>query len=287
MEPLAAQGPNAEQITYWNETGTKWVQLHDLLDAQLQSLGRRTMDAAGLGTGQRVLDVGCGCGATSLDLARRVGPTGTVTGIDISSVMLGRARARATEAGAANLHFENADAQTHAFAPASFERVFSRFGVMFFSDPRAAFANLRSSLAAGGCLGFVCWRAMAENPWLLLPTMAAASHLPLPPPPPADAPGPFAFADAERVRSILAAAGFDDIACTAIDETLAVAGGADLDQSVSFLMQFGPAAPLIRDADAAVQEIIRDAVRAALMPFRTTDGVRVPAAAWIFTARRP
>src|SRR5262249_38336345 len=150
-----------------------------------------------------VLDVGCGCGDSTVDLARRVAPDGTVVGMDISAVMLERARQTAREQGV-NARFEHADAQTHAFAPASFDVLFSRFGVMFFADPTAAFANLRSALRPGGKLAFVCWQSLAENPWMLVPLGAAFQIIPPPPMPAPDAPGPFAFADQSRVRSILA-----------------------------------------------------------------------------------
>src|SRR5262249_6517301 len=149
---------------------------------------------------ERVLDVGCGTGQTSIELARRAGPGGAVTGIDISAPMLARARARAADAGARTVTFLDADAQTHRFDPASLDVCFSRFGIMFFAAPDAAFANLRSALRPAGRLAFVCWQSMRDNPWMLVPLMAAAAHITLPPPPAPDAPGPFSFADADRVR---------------------------------------------------------------------------------------
>src|SRR5947199_350388 len=204
MATLEPAGPNAEQIKYWNETaGPKWIAFQRLLDAQLEPLGRRTMDAAGSVGGERVLDVGCGCGDTTLELGRRVGPEGRVLGVDVSGGMVARAAEAAREARLRNVGFENADAQTHRFARGEFDVLYSRFGVMFFADAAAAFTNLRSALGPGGRLAFICWQALRENPWLAVPLAAAARHLTLPPPPAPDAPGPFSLGDPERVRGIL------------------------------------------------------------------------------------
>ena len=173
---MDAAGPNAEQITYWNDTaGPKWVAYEDLLDAQIRALGEAAMDRVGIQTGDRVLDVGCGTGQTSIELARRVGTGGAVTAIDLSGPMLARARARA-DGAARSVDFLEADAQTHRFEPASFDVCFSRFGIMFFAEPDVAFANLRSALRPAGRLGFVCWQRLADNPWMLVPLMAAADR---------------------------------------------------------------------------------------------------------------
>jgi SAM-dependent methyltransferase len=287
MPPLECSGPNAEQIKYWNETsGPKWVAVHPLIDAQVEPLGRHAMDRARLVPGEHVLDVGCGCGTTTLALARRVGPNGSATGIDISSVMLERARQIAAQAGLSNIHFENADAQTHAFA-GDFDALFSRFGIMFFAQPEAAFANLHSALHPGGRLTFIAWQAVHLNPWMFVPVMAAAQHIPIPLPTSPDAPGPFAFADAERVRGILSRAGFVDIAFEELNQSVTVAGGADLDQAVEFLLNMGPTGAALREAGGPdARAIVATAIREALQEYVTPDGVRMGAAAWVVTARR-
>lgn len=285
MSPLEASGPNAEQIRYWNEeSGPRWVALQALLDAELAPLGRAAMERAKIAPGERVLDVGCGCGATALELAERVGAAGAVLGIDISRPMLTRARERARQAGQAQLRFEHADAQTHDLAKASFDVLFSRFGVMFFSDPRAAFANLRRALAPGGRLAFVCWQALARNAWMLVPMAAAARHVELPPPPEEGAPGPFAFADPERVRGILAGAGFAGIAIEPLEGELLLGGGGSLDQAAAFMVEIGPAAMALRKAGRERDPAVREAIRAALAPFETPAGVRLGYAAWVATA---
>jgi SAM-dependent methyltransferase len=285
MATLDATGPNAEQIRYWNEvSGPKWVALHELVDAQIAPLGLRAMERAGLRAGERVLDIGCGCGGTTIELARRVGPAGAATGIDISSIMLERARAAAATAGVVNLQFANADAQTHTFERDSFDVLYSRFGVMFFNDPAAAFRNLRAALRPGGRLAFVCWQSVQLNPWMFVPMMAAAQHISFPAPPPPNAPGPFSFADPERVRGILSDAGFRQIGFEALNETLTVGGGGSLDQTVNFLLQMGPTGTAMREAAQDKVDIVMAAVRESLTPFATAQGIQMASAAWIVTA---
>lgn len=279
-------GPNAEQIQHWNEiAGPKWVALQSLIDDQIGPLGELAMDRAAMGPGERVLDVGCGCGDTTLAIARRVGTEGNVTGVDISGVMLERARQVACEAGVVHARFEQADAQTHCFDSDSFDVVFSRFGVMFFAQPEEAFANFRRGMRARGRLAFVCWQALPENPWMFVPLMAALPLLPPIPLPAPDAPGPFALADRERVRGILERAGFADVAFEEVRSTLRVGGGGSLDQTVEFLLQMGPTAKAVREADPEVTRAIAAAIRDALQPFHGSDGVKMGSAAWIVTAR--
>jgi SAM-dependent methyltransferase len=277
------EAANADQIAYWNAVaGETWARLQDRLDHQLEPLGRRGMRELQLTAGQRVLDIGCGTGQTTLALAQAVGPQGAVLGVDISHPLLEVARRRAIEGGVGNASFLEADAQTAAFDTAGFDVAFSRFGVMFFADPVAAFRNVRSALKPGGRLTFVCWRAQAENPVMTVAMSAAAPFLP-PMPPPADpsAPGPFAFADPQRPRGVLTEAGFSDIAITAHD---AKVGGGDLDQTLDLSLRVGPLGSFLREnpdrRDAAVA-----AVRQALAAHDGPDGVKLDSATWIVSAR--
>jgi len=282
---MDATGPNAEQIRYWNETaGPKWVDRGRMLDAQLAPLGRVVMDRGDVRPGTAVLDVGCGCGETSLELAARVGATGAVTGVDVSAPMLAAARART--AGLPQVRFIEGDAQTHPFPPASHDLLFSRFGVMFFTEPATAFANLRTALRPGGRVAFVCWQPLPRNEWMRVPLLAAAQHLTLPAPPAPDAPGPFAFGDADRVRGILTRAGFDQVAFEPLETTLTIAGGGLLEQAVEFLLELGPTGALLRDADPALRPVVAGAVRDAIAPFARANGVQMSGAVWIVTARR-
>jgi SAM-dependent methyltransferase len=284
--PIETTGPNAEQIKYWNESaGPKWVALQDFLDQQIRPLGLLAMERGAIAAGESVLDVGCGCGDTTLEIARRVGSAGSVTGVDISAPMLERARASAAAAGLKQATFENADAQTATLPSRRYDLLFSRFGVMFFIDPPAAFANLRSALKPGGRVAFVCWRQLFDNPWMFVPFMAAAPHLSLPPPPAPDAPGPFAFADPERVKGILEKAGFVDVALEQVSQPLRIGAGRSVEETVEFLLQMGPTANAVRDASPEVRGAIAKAVGEALQPYVTPEGVRMDSSSWLVTAR--
>lgn len=279
-DPDAAPIANTAQFDYWNDqTGRTWAALQAQLDRQIAPLGARAMDALGVAAGGRVLDVGSGCGDTSLALASRVGAAGAVLGLDLSAPMLEVARARGR--GMANLSFIQADAQTAQFE-VPFDAAFSRFGVMFFADPVAAFGNIRGALRPGGRLAFVCWRAMAENVWMTTPLNAALKHVPAPPPEDPEAPGPFAFARAERVQAILHAAGFRDVRIEPYDLPI---GGFDLETAVGLAMRVGPLGRLLREVPEQ-RETITGAVRAALGEFMTPGGVMMASATWIVTAQR-
>ena len=279
--------PNAEQSQYWNEVGgPNWVALQEALDEEHAALGAVAMDRTEVAPGERVLDIGCGCGHTSLELAWRVGPGGFVLGIDISTPMLERAGTRAKEAGIANLRFENADAQSFAFAPSEFDLLYSRMGDMFFDDPLAAFENLLRALRPGGRMGFVCWREIEENPWMSVPLSAAAKHIPIPERS-SGAPGPSAFADSGRVRSMLEGAGFADVAFEGLDTTITIGGSGSLDESVRNMLRFGLISRAIRQANLQDTTEIAASLREAVAPYATPKGVRMKSACWVVTARRP
>jgi len=273
---------NADEITRWNETsGGTWAELSDLLDRQLEDVGRRTMDALAPRSGERLIDVGCGCGRTTLQLAGRVGPTGGVLGLDISQPMLAVARSRAAAAGAKQVELLEADAQVHALPEGAFAGIFSRFGVMFFEDPPAAFRNLRRALVRGGRLAFVCWRAPAENPVMTRPLDAVRDLFPPLPPPVPGAPGPFAFADADHARDVLEKAGFSDIAITPHDSEM---GGNSLDDTLTLGLRVGPVPGLLRSHPDVLPQA-RESIRAALAGHVRDGAVWQPSAVWIVTAK--
>jgi ubiquinone/menaquinone biosynthesis C-methylase UbiE len=282
---MQSTGPNAEQIEYWNvQAGPKWLAENARLDAMLAPLGIAALDRAKPGKGERVLDVGCGVGQTSLQLAARVGPTGSVLGVDISAPMLARARERARAEKLANVAFENADAQTYVFTPESVDLVFSRFGVMFFADPGAAFANIARALRPGGRLAFVCWQALAQNPWMRDSIAAIAKHVQLAAPAAPDAPGPFAFADPARVRAILERAGFRGAAHEPLVGEITL--GKTIDEALDFATEIGPAGSALRDATESQRAAASAAIRETLAAHVTAAGVRMAYAAWIITAER-
>lgn len=289
MPDLKTEGPNSQQIEYWNESsGPRWVEMGDVIDAQIQPLGEVAMDRAQIARGERVLDIGCGCGQTTLELSTRVGPIGSVLGLDISKPMLERADQRAREGGHANVAFQQADAQTFEFPSADFDVLFSRFGVMFFSSPVDAFSNLRSTLRPGGRLTFVAWRELGRNPWMLLPLTAAAKHLPpTDAPPDPHAPGPFAFADRDRVTTILQQSGFEKIEHESLEMDLLVGGGRSLDQTVEFLLNLGPTGAALAQAGPDLRDQVMNEIHEVITPYHGDDGVRMPSATWVVSARRP
>ncbi len=275
---------NAEQITFWNQVGgPQWVRYQAFLDHQLDEIGRMTMDAAGLEPGHAVLDIGCGCGSTTLEIARRVGPAGHATGVDISLPMLELARERAAAAGIANTTFLGADAQVHEFRP-EFDVLYSRFGVMFFDDPVRAFANMRKGLRSGARVAFVCWQAIHRNPWMAVPVLAAMKHVAIPQPPSPEAPGPFAFADANRVERILAEAGYSAVAVDGRDVEIVLGGGSSVEETSELVLKLGPLGRILGDATPELRGLVQIEVRQAIEDFVTDRGVCMPGAIWLVTA---
>jgi ubiquinone/menaquinone biosynthesis C-methylase UbiE len=274
---------NAEQIEYWNQVaGPKWVRMQEMIDSQIEGLGRMAMDAAGVADAESVLDVGCGCGTTTLQIARQM-KAGHSVGIDISRPMLDLARERAQREGITNARFEEADAQVHSFH-GNFEVLFSRFGVMFFEDPARAFANLRGALRLGGRLSFVCWQSPQKNPWMSIPMMIAMKHVTIEMPTNPDGPGPFAFQDADRVHRILRSAGFGAISIEDFHGDIPVGGGLALPEVAKFILEFGPAGRALAEAGPEVKEAIKEEIVQLMEAYSGPSGVMMPAATWLVTA---
>jgi SAM-dependent methyltransferase len=281
---------SANQITDWNgQVGERWVANQARLDAMLAVFGQAAMEAAAPATGERVLDVGCGAGASSLALAARVGAGGHVLGVDISEALIERARALAPHGTPAL--FRVADASSAQLPEDAFDILFSRFGVMFFDSPIGAFAHVRRALRAGGRIAFVCWRGAAENDWVRLPMGAIKGIVPPTAPPDPEAPGPFSFADQRRVAHILTAAGFTDIAIAAFDASVPFGEGGTRDaaigNAVEMAFEVGPLSRALADQPDDVRARASAAVRAAFAGCPGERSVMVDGAAWIVTARNP
>ena len=276
---------NADQIAEWNGTlGQGWATMQTEIDRIVRSFGDAALKAAAARLGERVVDIGCGCGDTSIELARLVGDRGSVLGVDVSRPMLDVARARAThERLDGRLSFVEADASSAAL-PSEVDLLFSRFGVMFFDQPTQAFTHLRRSLRVGGRCVFVCWRTPSDNPWAMTPLVAARKALNVTPAPTdPTAPGPFAFADDGRLRRILADAGFQSIALERFDTPVVV--GPSLRAATEGSLRIGPTARLAREAGPQHAATILQAVENALAPFTTPDGsVRLVGSTWIVSA---
>jgi SAM-dependent methyltransferase len=269
---------NEEQIEYWNgAAGTTWAESQERLDRLLAPLSEQAVNAANPQSGERVLDIGCGCGATTLAMLER---GAEVCGVDISAPMLERARARTQSYDGAT--FIEADAAKHGFER-THTLAFSRFGVMFFDDPVAAFGNIRSGLIEQGRLAFVCWQAPPQNDWIYVAGKALQSHLPEPAAAPDPrAPGPFAFADPDYVRGILADAGFTDIGIDGVTAELHLAD--TLDEAVEFQGRVGPVARALAELEGEQKEAALAAARDALSNYVTPEGISLGSAAWIVTA---
>jgi ubiquinone/menaquinone biosynthesis C-methylase UbiE len=283
--PMSAPNPP----NFFSErAGEAWTRLQDRTDAQIDPPGRAAMERLPLSPGQRVLDVGCGCGQTLLQLADRVGPSGRVLGVDISQPMLARARERA--AARPEISLVEADAQSYRLPPASFDAVYSRFGVMFFEDPRAAFANLRAALRPGGHLAFVCWQEIDRNPWAAIPLAAVQRLQPsaqLPELLQPGRPGPFSFADPDHVRAILSDAGFTSIQLDRWEAPLHIGGAMTLAEARDYARQIGPAARAIAASPEEARPALEAALEQAHAPFVTDRGVLMDGACWLVTAKAP
>lgn len=273
---------NADEIAYWNgEAGTRWAAFQSRIDRAFTPLLDAGLIAAAVRPGESVLDIGSGCGATLLALAQAAGERGRVVGVDPSRTMLAVAERRASERGLTQVECVLADASTHAFDENRFDLHFSRFGVMFFDDPVAAFANLRRSLRSDGRVVFICWRELAANPWFSVPADAVRPYVAPQPRPDPDAPGPLAFARPDRVRDILAAAGFTNVVLDPFDVGLVFG---DLESATDMLSHIGPTARLLAEAGDAAQTAARTALRDALQPHERDGEVRLGAGVWIVRA---
>jgi len=264
--------PSPGRAASWLRAEAARAGVQEALDRQLSPLGLRAIAALKPAPGERILDVGCGAGQTIPQLAQLVGPTGEVVGVDIAPRLLNMARQRS--AGLSNVGFIEGDAQTLAFAPRSFDAVFSRFGVMAFADPTAAFHNLSGALRPGGRLAFVCWRSLAENELDSLPLRAAGlAHL-------VDT-TPFSFADPAAIRDVLLAAGFHDIVVARHDQPV-VCGG--LDATISVVLSVGALGAILRGTPA-LRPGVEPAVREALAAREGLGSLALRAATWIVGAR--
>lgn len=278
--------PNDAQIESWDGAGGEhWAAEAERYDRINSGYTEHIVRAASPAPGERVLDVGCGNGALSLAVAPLVAPGGSVTGLDISGPMLATAERRAAEAGRDDVSFTKGDAQVASLPDASVDVVVSRFGVMFFDDPVEAFANLARALRPGGRVAFSCWRDLLSNDWLMVPVAAALEHVPMPRLGVPGEPGPFALADPDRLRSILGDAGLADVGVEEVEVPMEI--GTDVDDAVSFLQGTDMAATIFADVEPDAVARAWDAIRAALEPHATADGVFLTGRAWIVTARRP
>ena len=279
---------NSEQRAGWNgESGDSWVRLQAQFDGALAPWAELLAEASGVVRGERVLDIGCGNGATTRDAAVQAGPSGLAVGVDLSEQMLARARELAAEQGVDNARFVDGDAQVDDLAadPGPYDAAISRFGVMFFDDPVAAFANIGRAVKPGGRLVFVAWAEMARQQWLMVPAAAALQHLA---PTNFGGPGPgmFALADTAVVTDTLQEAGWKDVSIATHERRILIAGGGSVDTAVDHIAQTGQGRALLAEASPEAAELAIDAMREALREHVTPAGVELSGVAHLVTARR-
>ena len=270
---------------YWNgDGGDTWARTMDVSERNFASMTAALKSRAAAKPGEQVLDVGCGGGVTCRELAEQVLPGGAVVGMDISATILDIAAQR--HGGADNLSFTQADIGTVALPAEQFDLVYSRFGVMFFDEPPVAFRNLRNALKASGRLVFMCWRSIKDNPWIYATTAAAVAQLPEEhrPAAPADpfAPGPFALADEEHTRQLLTGAGYKEVKMEPLGDVMRLA---DVDTALEYLLELGPVGNALKQVPADRAKAAERAMREVLQDYTSAEGLNVPSATWIVTAR--
>ena len=282
---------NSGQIEFWNgASGEKWARNQDRLDHAFTPLTAALLRTAAAAKGEAAIDIGCGCGDTTLRLAQALGGHGRVLAVDVSQPMVDHAKlreGRLAPADRAPIAWTLHDAASYGFAAGGSDVMVSRFGVMFFADPVAAFRNIRTGLRTGARIAMMCWRTIQENPWVTVPRNAVLPLVPAPQPGVPGAPGPFAFADPERVADILNNAGFSNPHAEKCDAEIVVGRGADVEAAIAagveFSTQVGPVGALIREAPE-VMEPARAAIAEALRPYARESGLALGAACWIYTA---
>lgn len=288
MHTMEAVTENSEFVNFWNNVLVpKFLKYRHILVGGLTQHSAKIMPSLEVAEGGRVVDVGCGCGYTTIELARRVGSSGSVMGIDCCEAFLDLRRGDAA-AGLGNITFIGGDAQNYAFEPVH-DFCFSRFGTMFFENPVAGLKNMRTALKPGGMATTIAWRTIDDNPWLGLPKEIVLRHLP---PPGEDAdtcgPGPFSMADQEMVTKQFEIAGYTDIRFERVDAPLMA--GNTLDDAVAFQIALGPAGEVFREAGdeaAGKQDEIETALKSALQPYVTEEGVMLESSSWVISARNP
>ena len=275
-----------DQVEYWNnEGGARWKAGAERTSEIFEPLREQLLHFSAVQQGERVLDVGCGTGRTTIELAKRVGAHGRVVGLDVSRVLLEVAQEAIAEAKTANVDLVLADAATHDFGADRFDVLFSQFGIMFFAEPVAAFSNLRRALVPSGRVALACWREIEVNPWISLPYEASKRFAPPLEPTPPGAPGPLAFADSKRFERILSDAGFVDVRMKPHDQALLVTTADRLDATANYLANIGLAGRILANVDPKTKTRATTAIREALRERATPTGVYLPSGIWLVSAR--
>ena len=283
--PDSSSQSNSDQATYWNSSaGKKWVEFQDELDRLLDRVNDRLLQRSGIESGERVLDIGCGTGATTMSAASLVGESGLTLGVDISKTLLDCAKSRSSNISGGRIEYSIADAQTWRFDAGSFDLLISRFGMMFFADPVLAFRNLAVALREGGRMSFVSWSDASDNPWFAIPRDAAIDQLGKPAPTPPTAPGPLAFASVDYVLGIMDEAGLEVRSADTEQVDLLYSGS--VAEAAQLASNVGPAMRIVKEFDGSPADIaeIKKKVAAGFQKFTVNGGLRIPATLNFFKA---
>lgn len=277
---------NQEQAEYWSgDGGDTWLAQYNLTAQAIRPFSDHLFKEIGFQPGQSVVDIGCGTGETSLEIAKSVGATGKVLGVDISPQLIDTANASAKATGASNASFELADAAAYNFEGTNADIVTSRFGVMFFGDSTAAFANIRKGMAKEGKLAFACWQDASKNAFFSFPIVAASKHVPTPEAPPPETPGPMAFCEPDYTRQVLEGAGFKNIEIESYEHAFLLPKSlGDLDAVTAFLMDLVARRLMLTDFDEATHAKIATDLKALIADYETDKGVELPSAIWVVKA---
>ena len=275
---------NAKQKDFWSgKGGDYWVEKQSEMDIMLNPLGEKALAKLDLKSNSDVLDIGCGCGATTLEIAKKVSE-GIVTGLDISVPMLDKAESEASIQGIANVDFKVVDVQVDQLASEKYDYVYSRFGVMFFDDPYEAFKNIFSSIKEGGELSFVCWQDPSLNPWQSLSVQVIRGYLDMPSPPPRS-PGPFAFHEKDYVKEILEKSGFSNISFDDNQEDITMFSGKSLQEASEDYLAINPVVTeMLKDSPDDLKAEIVESLKEAFSEFHKGDGLVFPSATWVVSA---
>lgn len=284
MRVTKAEETNKDQQAFWNGAGGDiWVARQTHTDVTLAPMSKALLAFAAPGRDEYVLDVGCGCGATTLDFARAVGPDGQVVALDISQPMLAEGARRAKIASLSNINWMRADAANADLD--EYDLLTSAFGLMFFGDPVSAFTHMRRAAKPGARMAFVCWRSLGDNPWMGVPMAAAAPHLPPRPQATPNAPGMFAFADPEFLTDVLKSAGWTAPTIERLDVELDIAAGQGLDAAVVQTTQIGAVNSWLRGQPDAVTSAAVASIHEALTPYVKGEHVSLPAGMWLVSSQ--
>jgi len=276
---------NTEQKEFWNDLkGDLWVELQTKIDPMLTVFDEKLLEVLDVQKGERALEIGCGTGTTTLKMADRLGPNGSIHALDFSRPMIGRAKERAVEASVDHAVFVETDAQEYQYPSEEFDLAYSRFGVMFFEDPVKAFSGIQSAMKPGGRLAYICWSDKNNNPWIWEPAQVAKKFLELPKPPGEDEPGMFSMCREERIFEILDKAGWSKIRVEAFNSFNSI--GNDADEAAEFISRMGPMSEPFSLAGAAIQQKTLEAMKSFLKEYESADGVKMGFGNWVVTARK-